>query len=119
MGRIPSDPAPSQTGGVEPLHRLQEVCHVVQGEVDLARAQPFASGLVVEPLRDQRQVVARNVGHDVVEARRGQIVLQHQAQVAGGLECAALAHDLRHGGAVGQREGLDDHLLCNGAPRAR
>ena len=99
-----------QAGAVELVEAGQEVGRVGHGQGQVAVLQALGARGAVHARGHHRELVALDEGHHVVEADRGELVLQHQAQLLGGLQGAALAHDLGQGGALREGEGLDDHL---------
>ena len=101
---------------VEALKRLEQVHRVAHhpGQFGLSESLRTDHGV---QLADHRvEVVARDVGHHVVEAFLGQLVLEHQPETIRGFERAALAHDLRQRRPRLERKGLDHHARWNRAP---
>src|SRR5690606_21254283 len=98
--------------GVKGFEHIADVAQdAAQG--GLVEAGVASAGVLVAD--DGAQAFAGDVGHDVVEAFGGELVLEDQAQLLGAFECAGLADDLREAGAVGDGEGLDDNAIGAGA----
>ncbi len=93
------------------IERNQQVSHVTHRLRDLFVAQARGAAERVHPLCDERERFAGHEAHHIIKPFRGHLMLEHESELARGVQGPALSHDLGQTRTVVEREHLDNDLV--------